>query len=84
MACSVLFCFVSCFFKTVSLCGPGCLGTPSINQAGLELRDPHASASLSARSVLGSSTFFQNDSTLCQVDIETNQYTGLNIKFRVR
>jgi hypothetical protein len=29
----------------VSLCSPGCPGTHSVDQAGLELRDPPASAS---------------------------------------
>ncbi|GAB1296331.1 Membrane metallo-endopeptidase-like 1 [Apodemus speciosus] len=29
----------------VSLCSPGCPGTHSVNQAGLELRNPPASAS---------------------------------------
>jgi hypothetical protein len=29
----------------VSLCGPGCPGTRSVDQAGLELRNPPASAS---------------------------------------
>ena len=29
----------------LSLCSPGCLGTHSVDQAGLELRDPPASAS---------------------------------------
>ena len=37
------FCF--CFFETVSLCIPGCLGTHSVVQAGLELRILPASAS---------------------------------------
>jgi hypothetical protein len=46
--CFVLFClfFVFCFFQdTVSLCSPGCPGTHSVDQAGLKLRDPLASAS---------------------------------------
>jgi hypothetical protein len=38
----VLFCF---FRNRVSLCSPGCPGTHSIDQAGLELRNPPASAS---------------------------------------
>jgi hypothetical protein len=38
----VLFCFFSC---RVSLCSPGCPGTHSVDQAGLKLRDPPASAS---------------------------------------
>jgi hypothetical protein len=33
------------FFKTVSLCSPGCPGTHSVDQAGLELRDSPASDS---------------------------------------
>jgi hypothetical protein len=39
----VLFCFV--FQDRVSLCSPGCPGTQSVDQAGLELRNPPASAS---------------------------------------
>jgi len=42
--CFVLFCFV--FRDRVSLCSPGCLGTHSVDQAGLDLRDLPASASL--------------------------------------
>jgi hypothetical protein len=41
----VLF-FVFCFFRDrVSLCSPGCPGTHFVDQAGLELRNPPASAS---------------------------------------
>jgi hypothetical protein len=36
-------CFV--FQERVSLCSPGCPGTHSIDQAGLKLRNPPASAS---------------------------------------
>jgi hypothetical protein len=45
--CFVLFCFVLfCFVRDrVSLCIPGCPGTHSVDQAGLELRNPPASAS---------------------------------------
>jgi hypothetical protein len=39
----VLFCFV--FGDRVSLCSPGCPGTHFVDQAGLELRNPPASAS---------------------------------------
>jgi hypothetical protein len=49
---SFLFCFVFflfvCLFvfrDRVSLCSPGCPGTHSVDQAGLELRNPPASAS---------------------------------------
>jgi hypothetical protein len=38
----VCFCF---FGDRVSLCSPGCPGTHSVDQAGLELRNPPASAS---------------------------------------
>jgi hypothetical protein len=39
-------CLVGCFFRDqVSLCSPGCPGTHSVDQAGLELRNPPASAS---------------------------------------
>jgi hypothetical protein len=44
--CFVLFCFVFVFFQDrVSLYSPGCPGTHSVDQAGLELRNPPASAS---------------------------------------
>ncbi|GAB1300047.1 Mitogen-activated protein kinase 1 [Apodemus speciosus] len=35
----------TCDLKWVSLCSPGCPGTHSVDQAGLELRNPPASAS---------------------------------------
>jgi hypothetical protein len=38
-----LFCFV--FRDRVSLCSPGCPGTHVVDQAGLQLRNPPASAS---------------------------------------
>jgi hypothetical protein len=41
----VLFCFVLFFRDKVSLCNPGDPGTHSVDQAGLELRSPPASAS---------------------------------------
>ena len=37
--------FVVVFRDSVSLCIPGCPGTHSVGQAGLELTDPPASAS---------------------------------------
>jgi hypothetical protein len=39
------FFFFLVFQDRVSLCIPGCPGTPSVDQAGLELRNPPASAS---------------------------------------
>jgi len=57
--CFVLFCFVLFWFglvwfglvwfglvwlRQVYLCSPGCSGTYSVDQAGLKLRDPPASA----------------------------------------
>jgi hypothetical protein len=39
-----LFCFVLVFRDRVSLCSPGFPGTHSVDQAGLELRYPPASA----------------------------------------
>jgi hypothetical protein len=39
------FCCCSVFRDRVSLCSPGCPGTHSVDQAGLELRNPPASAS---------------------------------------
>jgi hypothetical protein len=37
--------FVVVFRDRVSLCSPGCPGTHSVDQAGLKLRNPPASAS---------------------------------------
>jgi hypothetical protein len=39
------FCFCGFFQDRVSLCSSGCPGTHSVDQAGLELRNPPASAS---------------------------------------
>ena len=39
------FFFVFVFRDRVSLCSPGCCGTHSVDQAGLVLRNPPASAS---------------------------------------
>jgi hypothetical protein len=44
-ACLFLFLFLFLFFRDrVSLCSPGCPGAHSVDQAGLELRNPPASA----------------------------------------
>jgi hypothetical protein len=44
--CFVLFCFVLLFFRgKVSLCSPGCPGTHSVDQSGLEFRNLPVSAS---------------------------------------
>jgi hypothetical protein len=43
--CFVLFCFVFVLRDRVSLYSPGCPETHSVDQAGLELRNPPASAS---------------------------------------
>ena len=40
-----VFVLVLVFRDRVSLCSPGCPGARSVDQAGLELRDPPASAS---------------------------------------
>jgi hypothetical protein len=42
--CSVFFSFFFFLFGRVSLYSPGCPGTHSVDQAGLELRNPLASA----------------------------------------
>jgi hypothetical protein len=42
---SFFFFFFFRFFETGFLCSPGCPGTHSVDQAGLELRNPPASAS---------------------------------------
>jgi hypothetical protein len=42
---SFFFFFFLVFRDRVSLCSPGCLGTHSVDQAGLELRNLPASAS---------------------------------------
>jgi hypothetical protein len=53
------------FFKTEFLCSPGCSGTHSVDQAGLELRNPPASAS----QVLG----LKVCATTAQPNIDLNQ-----------
>jgi hypothetical protein len=53
MVCDIQFHDIECFFfffflvfrDRVSLYSPGCPGTHSVDQAGLELRNPPASAS---------------------------------------
>ena len=40
-----VFCFFLVFRDRVSLCSPGCTGTHFVDQVGLELRNPPASAS---------------------------------------
>ena len=42
--CFIVYCFLF-FWDRVSLCSPGCPGTHSVDQPGLELRNPPASAS---------------------------------------
>jgi hypothetical protein len=42
---SEFFCCCCCFSRQGSLCSPGCPGTHFVDQAGLELRNPPASAS---------------------------------------
>jgi hypothetical protein len=46
LSCLFVCLFVCLFFQDrISLCSPGCPGTHSVDQAGLELRNPPASAS---------------------------------------
>jgi hypothetical protein len=45
MECGFFFFFFLVFLDRVSLYSPGCPGTHSVDQAGLELRNPPASAS---------------------------------------
>jgi hypothetical protein len=61
------FVFVFCFFfqDRVSLCSPGCPGTHSVEQAGLEHRNPPASASR----VLGLKACATTPSTARDLDI---------------
>jgi hypothetical protein len=40
-----IYLFIEFFRDRVSLCSPGCPGTHSVDQAGLKLRNPPASAS---------------------------------------
>jgi hypothetical protein len=42
--CLFCFCFCFCFSRQVSLYSPGCPGTHFVDQAGLELKNPPASA----------------------------------------
>jgi hypothetical protein len=53
----LFFIFIYLVFRDrVSLCSPGCPGTHSVDQAGLELRNPPASAS----QVLGLNLYISN------------------------
>jgi hypothetical protein len=62
----VFFCFVLFFFwDRVSLCSPGCPGTHSVDQAGLELRNSPDSAT----QVLGFKTC---TTMLCLLTIRKN------------
>jgi hypothetical protein len=75
----ILFCFVLfCFRDRVSLYSPGCPGTHSAGQAGLELRNPPASASTSQ--VLGlkkaCATTAQLKPCLMEADTETHSQIG--------
>jgi hypothetical protein len=59
----IIYLFILVFRDRVSLYSPGCLGTHSVDQAGLELRNPPASASLvlglkACTTTPGSSSFF--------------------------
>jgi hypothetical protein len=67
------------FFRDrVSLCSPGCPGTHSVDQVGLELRNPPASAS----QVLGlkacTTTLSLASTSICVVNIYTVSFGGLN------
>jgi hypothetical protein len=58
------------FLDRVSLCSPGCPGTHSVDQAGLELRNPSASASevlglMACATTPGSVFFFLKITYLC-------------------
>jgi hypothetical protein len=53
----VLFCFV--FWDRVSLCSPGCPGIHFVDQPGLELRNPPASASQALESKACATTAWQ-------------------------
>ena len=63
--------FVLFFWDRVSLCSPGCPGTHSVNQAGLELRNPLASAS----QVLGLKACATHTQLLCVYFIDHIFYT---------
>jgi hypothetical protein len=54
-------CLFVCFWDRVSLCSPGCPGTHSVDQAGLELRNPPASASQVLSSILLIHLFSANE-----------------------
>jgi hypothetical protein len=66
---SILFFYLFIFRDRVSLCSPGCPGTHSIDQAGLELRNPPASASqvlgLKACATMPGSVYFLKIYYIC-------------------
>jgi hypothetical protein len=79
----LFFCFCSCFvfWDKVSLYSPGCPGTHSVDQAGLELRNPPASTSQAQglkactttagwRHFLNWASLLSDDYSSCQADIK--------------
>jgi hypothetical protein len=75
--CFVLFCFVFLFRDRVSLCSPGCPGTHSVDQAGLELRNPPASASR----VLGSKACATTPSYGAEFLMDVSMFSMLSLFF---
>jgi hypothetical protein len=67
--CLFVFGFIFVFWHRVSLCSPGCPGTHSVDQAGLELRNPPASASqvLGSKAMTAQPTF----------SLENNQFASV-------
>jgi hypothetical protein len=67
------FFFSLVFQDRVSLCSPGCPGTHSVDQAGLKLRNPPASASrvlgLKVCTTMPGSIFFSKPSNSVSLDI---------------
>jgi hypothetical protein len=75
-----LFCFVL-FFETGFLCGPGCPGTHFVDQAGLELRNPLASASR----VLGLKAYATvPSSVLCFIVQHVLLYCTMRLSFEIK
>lgn len=63
-------CFVFCFFKTrVSLCSPACLDVYSVDQNGLDIREPPATVSQELGLEMSTSTAWPSVFTVLEIKL---------------